>query len=129
MKSCHIRRHDGLPGAGRLSVPLGRILAQRRIDLRRRTTPAWKAYPHISTPCSQASGGDSVWWLAPVRTTARPPGRSREECRTSISQLTVGALLPFVTPFEHQDRADEVQDRRDRGAHLEGFMGALGVGH
>jgi len=35
----------------------------------------------------------------------------------------------FVSPFEYQHRADEAWDRRDRGAHLEGFMRALEAGH
>jgi hypothetical protein len=52
MKSRHIRRHDGLP-VGRPTIGAAwphTFLAQRRIDLRRRTTPAWKAYPPHQHP-------------------------------------------------------------------------------
>jgi hypothetical protein len=35
----------------------------------------------------------------------------------------------FVSSFKHQHRTDEARDRRDRGAHLEGFVRALVAGH
>jgi hypothetical protein len=67
---------------------------------------------------------------ASPRTTVRSPSESlARACHARTSRLTDGASLPFVTPFEHQDRTDEARDRRDRGADLEGFVRTLEAGH
>jgi hypothetical protein len=44
-------------------------------------------------------------------------------------RFPVRGLLPLVSLFEHQHRADEAGDMRGRRTHLEGFVRAFEAGH
>jgi hypothetical protein len=139
---CPPGREDRQGVSDQLAVVRARRAGAARAMIASQELGAWEAgvepvrqlradAPELVRGTEHRGQPDEVGRLIPVEAASLKNGHFPAR---RLSRLVEHAGPPdlialFVSSFKHQHRTDEARDRRDRGAHLEGFVCALEAGH